>query len=76
MIDTTASAVLNIQESLVTETYADEHKRLSYIRLREAYSVDILDEGKGVALAINIPTVPNELFIDPIVTLDGTKIGI
>ena len=75
MIDTSAAAVLNIQEPLVTEAYADEHRRLQYIRLREAYSVDILDEGRGVAVAINIPIVPNELYIDPIVTLDSNLIG-
>ena len=75
MVDTSAGAVLNVQEKLTTETYVDDHKRLQYIRIREAYSVDILDEGRGVAVALNIPIVPNELFVDPIVTLNAKDIG-
>ena len=75
MVDTSAGAVLNVQEKLTTETYVDDHKRLQYIRIREAYSVDILDEGRGVAVALNITIVPNELFVDPIVTLNAKDIG-
>lgn len=52
MVDTSAGAVLNVQEKLTTETYVDDHKRLQYIRIREAYSVDILDEGHWCSCSV------------------------
>ena len=65
LIDTSASAILNEQVPLTVNAWEEHSRELYVVRIKEAYSVDIIDEGRGIAVAKNIPLVANEIFNDP-----------
>ena len=70
LIDTSASAILNEQVPLTVDTWEEYSREIYVVRLKEAYSVDVIDEGRGIAVAKNIPLVPNEIFNDPQVVIN------
>lgn len=70
LIDTSATAILNEQVPLTVDSWEEYSREIVSVRIKEAYSVDVIDEGRGIAVAKNIPLTPNELFIDPQVTID------
>ena len=45
-------------------------KKNDIVRLKEAYSIDVIDEGRGIAVAKNIPLVPNEIYNDPQIVIN------
>lgn len=65
LIDTSASAILNEQVPLTVDTWEEQSREIYVVRIKEAYSVDVIDEGRGIAVAKNIPLVPNEIYNDP-----------
>ena len=71
LIDTSASAILNEQVPLTVDAWEEYSREISVVRIKEAYSVDVIDEGRGIAVAKNIPLVPNEIFNDPQVVING-----
>lgn len=70
LIDTSASAILNEQTPLTVDTWEEYSREIYVVRIKEAYSVDVIDEGRGISVAKNIPLVPNEIFNDPQVVLN------
>lgn len=70
LIDTSASAILNEQVPLTVDTWEEQSREIYVVRIKEAYSVDVIDEGRGIAVAKNIPLVPNEIFNDPQVVIN------
>ena len=71
LIDTSASAILNEQVPLTVDSWEEYSREISVVRLKEAYSVDVIDEGRGIAVARNIPLVANEIFNDPQVVISN-----
>lgn len=70
MIDTQASAILNVQAPLTVDTWEEVTREITAVRIKEAYSIDIIDNGLGILVAKNIPLVPNELFLNPQVVIN------
>ena len=70
MIDTQASGVLNIQEPLTVDSWEEMTREITAVRLKEAYSIDVIDGGLGILVAKNVPLVPNELFMNPQVVIN------
>lgn len=70
LIDTSASAILNEQVPLTVDSWEEYSREIFVVRIKEAYSVDVIDEGRGIAVAKNIPLVPNEIFNDPQVVIN------
>ncbi len=75
LIDTDATAILNEQTPLTVDSWDEHSREIVVVRLKESYSVDVIDEGRGIAIAKNIPLVPNELFIDPTVVLNAADLA-
>lgn len=73
LIDTSASAILNEQVPLTVNQWEEYSREIQVIRIKESYSVDVIDEGRGIAVAKNIPLVPNEIFNDPQVVITNPK---
>lgn len=70
MIDTDASGVLNVQAPLTVDSWEEMTREITAVRLKEAYSIDVIDGGLGILVAKNIPLVPNELFLNPQVVIN------
>lgn len=70
LIDTSASAILNEQTPLTVDSWEEYSRELFVVRIKESYSVDVIDEGRGIAVAKNIPLVSNEIFNDPQVVIN------
>ena len=70
LIDTNASAILNEQTPLTVDSWEEYSREIQVVRIKESYSVDVIDEGRGIAVAKNIPLVANEIFNDPQVVLN------
>ena len=70
LIDTNASAILNEQTPLTVDSWEQYSREIQVVRIKESYSVDVIDEGRGIAVAKNIPLVANEIFNDPQVVLN------
>ena len=70
LIDTSASAILNEQVPLTVDSWEEFSREIFVVRIKEAYSVDVIDEGRGIAVAKNIPLVANEIFNDPHIVLN------
>ena len=70
LIDTSASAILNEQVPLTVDSWEEFSREIFVVRIKEAYSVDVIDEGRGIAVAKNIPLVANEIFNDPQIVLN------
>lgn len=75
LVDSSATAILNEQEELTVDSWDEMARDIIAVRLKEAYSVDIIDEGRGIAVAKNIPLVPNELYIDPQVVIQAADLA-
>ena len=48
----------------------EQTREITAVRLKESYSIDVIDGGLGILVAKNIPLVPNELFINPQVVIN------
>ena len=70
LVDTSASAILNEQVPLTVDSWEEQSREIYVVRIKEAYSVDVIDEGRGIAVAKNIPLVANEIFNDPQVVIN------
>lgn len=70
MIDTESSGVLNVKTPLTVDSWAEQTREITAVRLKESYSIDVIDGGLGILVAKNIPLVPNELFINPQVVIN------
>lgn len=70
LIDTSASAILNEQTPLTVDAWEEYSREIQVVRIKESYSVDVIDEGRGIAVARNIPLVPNEIVNDPQVVIN------
>lgn len=76
LIDTTATAILNEQVPLTVDSWEEQSREIYAVRLKESYSVDVVDEGRGICVAKNIPLVPNEMFIDPQIVIQGKDLPV
>lgn len=70
LIDTNASAILNEQTPLTVDTWEEHTREIYAVRIKESYSVDVIDGGLGIMVARNIPLVANEIFNDPQVVIN------
>lgn len=70
MIDTEASGVLNVKDELTVDSWDEMKRGIIAVRIRESYSIDVIDEGRGILVAKNIPLVPNEMFVNPIAVVN------
>lgn len=69
MLDSTASVLINVQEDMKVDSWDEKAREHVVVRIKESYSVDILDQGRGVVVAKNVPLVANEIFVNPVVTI-------
>lgn len=76
LIDTSATAILNEQTPLTVDSWEEQSREIIAVRIKESYSVDVIDEGRGIAVAKNIPLVPNELYIDPQVVIQAADLAV
>ena len=74
LLDTSATAILNEQTPLTVDSWDEHSREIVAVRIKESYSVDVIDEGRGIAVAKNIPLVPNELYVDPQVVIQAADL--
>ena len=74
LLDTSATAILNEQTPLTVDSWDEYSREIVAVRIKESYSVDVIDEGRGIAVAKNIPLVPNELYVDPQVVIQAADL--
>lgn len=66
LLDTNNSGILAISEPL-NLTEWDEHRNdIKVIKFREKWALDVVDNGKAIAVAKNISFDPNEMFYNPV----------
>jgi hypothetical protein len=70
MLDTNASGVLNIRSPLSVDSWDEMSREITSVRIKESYSLDVLDGGLGILVAKNVPLVPNEMFYNPQVVIN------
>ena len=70
MLDTESSAILNEQAPMTVDSWDDSAREVTSVRIKESYSIDIIDKGRGVILARNVPLVANEIFNDPHIVIN------
>ena len=70
MIDTGASGVLNQQKPLTVDSWEYTSREIIAVRIKEAYSIDVIDKGRGILVAKNVPLVPNEFFYNPVAVIN------
>ena len=75
LVDTSATAILNEQTPLTVDSWDEQSREIVAVRLKESYSVDVIDEGRGICVAKNIPLVPNELYVDPQVVIQAADLA-
>lgn len=74
LLDTSATAILNEQVPLSVDSWPEESREQIAVRIKEAYSVDVVDEGRGIAVAKNISLDPNEMYLDPQVVINAENL--
>jgi hypothetical protein len=70
MIDTESSGVLNVQAPLTVDSWEEMSREITAVRIKEAYSIDVIDGGLGILVAKNIPLVANEIMLNPQVVIN------
>lgn len=73
MIDTEASGVLNVKNPLTVDSWDEMTREITAVRIKESYSIDVIDNGLGILVAKNVPLVPNEIFMNPQVVLNDLQ---
>jgi hypothetical protein len=74
MMDTTRAGAIVVNETLMLQEWDDMERDMKTVKLREKYALALYDQGRAIAVARNISTAPNEIFVNPQVILDGGKI--
>lgn len=70
MIDTAATGIINVREPIRVDEWREESREITAVRIKESYSIDVIDSGRGIMVAKNVPLVPNEIFNNPQVVLN------
>ena len=71
MLDPDNSGVLAISEYLTLDEWEEKRNDLRVIKFREKWALDVVDNGKAIAIAKNVSFSPNEMFVNPIITMDN-----
>ena len=71
MLDPDHSGVLAISEYLTLDEWEEKRNDLRVIKFREKWALDVVDNGKAIAVARNVSFSPNEMFVNPVVTIDN-----
>ena len=73
MVDTRNTGVLVTSETLKMDSWDSKETDLTMFKLREKYAIALYDQGKAVAIAKNISLEPNEIFVNPHITLNNLE---
>ena len=71
MLDPDNSGVLAISEYLTLDEWEEKRNDLRVIKFREKWALDVVDNGKAIAIAKNVSFSPNEMFVNPVITMDN-----
>lgn len=71
MLDPDNSGVLAISEYLTLDEWEEKRNDLRVIKFREKWALDVVDNGKAIAIAKNVSFSPNEMFVNPTITMDN-----
>lgn len=71
MLDPENSGILAISEPLNLFEWDERRNDIKVIKFREKWALDVIDSGKAIAIAKNISFSPNEIFVNPQITIDN-----
>ena len=71
MLDPDNSGILAISEPLNLFEWDEQRNDIKVIKFREKWALDVIDSGKAIAIAKNISFSPNEIFVNPQITIDN-----
>ena len=70
MLDPDNSGILAISEPLNLFEWDEQRNDIKVIKFREKWALDVIDSGAAIAVAKNVSFSPNEVFVNPQVTID------
>lgn len=71
MIDPDNSGILAISEPLNLFEWDEQRNDIKVIKFREKWALDVIDSGAAIAIAKNVSFSPNEVFVNPQVTINN-----
>ena len=71
MLDPDNSGILAISEPLNLFEWDEQRNDIKVIKFREKWALDVIDSGAAIAVAKNVSFSPNEVFVNPQVTLNN-----
>ena len=71
MIDPDNSGILAISEPLNLFEWDEQRNDIKVIKFREKWALDVIDSGAAIAIAKNVSFSPNEVFVNPQVTVNN-----
>lgn len=71
MIDPDNSGILAISEPLNLFEWDEQRNDIKVIKFREKWALDVIDSGAAIAVAKNISFSPNEVFVNPQLTVNN-----
>ena len=71
MLDPDNSGILAIAEPLNLFEWDEQRNDIKVIKFREKWALDVIDSGAAIAIAKNVSFSPNEVFVNPQVTIDN-----
>lgn len=71
MLDPDNSGILAIAEPLNLFEWDEQRNDIKVIKFREKWALDVIDSGSAIAIAKNVSFSPNEVFVNPQVTIDN-----
>lgn len=71
LLDTNNSGILAISEPLNLTEWDEQRNDLKVIKFREKWALDVVDNGKAIAVAKNISFDSNEMFYNPVPVIDN-----
>lgn len=71
MIDPDNSGILAISEPLNLFEWDEQRNDIKVIKFREKWALDVIDSGAAIAIAKNVSFSPNEVFVNPQLTVNN-----
>ena len=71
MLDPDNSGILAISEPLNLFEWDEQRNDIKVIKFREKWALDVIDSGAAIAVAKNVSFSPNEVFVNPQVTINN-----
>lgn len=71
MLDPDNSGILAISELLNLDEWDEKRNDLKVIKFKEKWGLEVVDNGRAIAVAKNVSLEPNEMFVNPQIVMDN-----